>query len=260
MPHDSLPFSRSPGLVARSGSVLLFSLMTTPAVATANCFAAADAMSAGRWAEAIPLLEARIADPTCREQIGSLRYSLAYANEKLADAEPARACAAADHYAAVEIDDAAIAAASMAGRERMEEACRLGRAGEPGGGASPGLAAKAPIPPEIDRTAAVTLSVGAGLAAVAGGTLLYFGVQADDQRADAEAVMRAAHAVGDTERQDRAESDFRDAADRATAFGLSGWGMLALAAGLGIAATWTWVDDGPTVTVGGGQVGVSGRF
>ena len=32
------------------------------------------------------------------------------------------------------------------------------------------------------------------------------------------------------------------------------------AAGLGVAATWVWVDDGPVITVGGGQGGVSGRF
>lgn len=244
------------GALSAGGAALLGAALVVgpgPAAAETNCFAATDAMTAGRWAEAVPLLEARLEDPACASQTGSLRYSLAYAIEKLAEVEPARACAAADHYAAVAVDDAAITAAAAAGRARMDEVCRAVSSEIP-------EAAEAPAGGEVDRTTAIGLTVGAGLAAVAGGALLFFGVRADGERADALAAMRAAHADGHQVRRDAAEAELEDAAARATVLGLSGWGALAVAAGLGAAATWAWVDEGPAITVGAGQVGVSGRF
>lgn len=250
---DAATGGRRRGVMTLAGVVAVAGALT-PAVVAADCFAAADAITAGRWAEAAPLIEARLTDPACAAQAGSLRYSLAYANEKLAASEPARACVAAEHYAAVVAHDVVIADAAAAGRARMDAACRFAPVD---GGAADAVAAEAPSP---DRGAALGLTVGAGLAAVAGGALLYLGVRADGEREEAEAAMRAAAAAGSARGLGRAEDDFTEAADRATAFGLAGWGAVAVAAGLGVAATWAWMDDGPAIGVGAGQVGVSGRF
>ena len=113
----------------------------------------------------------------------------------------------------------------------------------------------ATLPP--DRTTALILTLSATLAAATGGTLLYLGVQADADRQAAETDMRAAR---DLPTRDAAQTRFEDAADTATTLGLTGWSALALAAGLGAAATWAWLDDGPELTMGVGHVGINVRF
>lgn len=234
--------------LATALATLPIHLTVAPAAAETNCFAATDALTTKRWAEAIILLEERIAEPACDEQAGALRFSLAYATENLATTEPEHTCTAATLYAEVRSGDPTIDTQAASGAARMRQACQLSQD-------TPNPPPNATLPP--DRTTALILTLSATLAAATGGTLLYLGVQADADRQAAETDMRAAR---DLPTRDAAQTRFEDAADQATTLGLTGWTALALAAGLGAAATWAWIDDGPELTLGVGHVGINVRF
>lgn len=233
---------------AARGATLCMLLAASPAArAEVDCFAASDAVAEGRWAEAEAMLVERIRLPACRPQRGELTYSLAYVTEQRAAETPSRACRAERLYqrATRLTADPAVRTAARNGIARTTAICaRAADAGpaDPGGDALVwGLAG------------------GAVAAAVAGAALLYLGVAADDERAEAEALW--ADPSTDDARADRARRDFDDAAGRAAGYGIGGWAALAVGVGLGAAAAWVWLDDGevavtPTLT----GLGVTGRF
>lgn len=215
--------------------------------AQVDCFAASDAVAAGRWAEAEVMLIERLRLPACRAQRGELTYSLAYVTEQRAAETPSRACRAERLYqrATRLTADPAVRTAARNGIARTTAICA--RAGD------------------TDDLAADTdpltwgLTGGALAALVAGAALLYLGVAADDERAAAEALW--IDPTTDDTRADRARRDFDDAAARATGYGIGGWTALAVGVGLGAAAAWIWLDDAPvTVTPTPTGLGVTGRF
>lgn len=240
--------------------------------AALDCYAT-DAVNADRWADAEAELRRALTDPTCRADREGIRYSLAHAIERQADATPARACDAERHYREVATSgaDPALTDPARAAADRMARACLAATpviTPPP-----PGDPAPPPVEPTTpDRTAAWLTTAGAVIAAGAGATLLYLGVEADGERQTAEDELRAARAAAKAKAE--AELDptaelttyhaavgrFEDAADRATVLGLTGWASVALAVGLGATATWLWIDDDAAVTVGPGVLGVSARF
>lgn len=247
----------------RSGVVgLALTLAAGPAAAVeGGCFAAGDAMAAERWAEAVTLLEARVEAPACAENAGNLRYSLGFSLEQLAADDPSRACDAAEVYRAVRADDAAVAEAAKAGAERAEALCARSRrtvtVSDPPKDEPSVVEARVEPAPEPGALRWVLAGSAVGLAA-AGGVLLFLGVQADDERAAAEAVWLDP-GVSDAEAQ-AARGDFDEAGGRATALGISGWAALAASVGLGVAAVAVWSADGPAVAVGPGGMSLGWRF
>ncbi|MEZ4436432.1 MAG: hypothetical protein R3F65_28870 [bacterium] len=233
--------------------------LATPARA-ADCYAT-DAVTAHRWPDAEAALRRALDTPACQTDRAAIRYSLAHAIERQTDTTPARACEAERHYrqAARESTDPTITTAAREATDRLAAACLAAR--PPVSSPPPALDLEPAPEPAPDRTAAWATTAGAIVAAGAGATLLTLGVLADGDRQDAEATMRARHAARDDAGLAAATADFHDAADRATAFGLAGWGTLALAAGLGATATWLWLDDTPaTLTITPTTLGVSARF
>lgn len=231
--------------------------------ADVDCYAT-DAVSANRWADAEAELRHALTAPGCQADRNGIRYSLAHAIERQAETTPARACDAERQYRQIATSgaDPALADPARDAADRMARACLA--AAPP---AAPNDPAVDPDPaPDVDpdpapsRTAAWLTTSGAVLAAGAGGVLLWLGVQRDRDRQAAEDDLRAAHAAGNADAFAAATDRFETAADAATAFGLAGWGSLALAAGLGATATWLWLDDDAAITVAPGAVGVSARF
>lgn len=253
-------------------------IWSAPAVAMAepDCFAATDAVARKAWDEARPILEGLVAEPACDSQLAGLRYTLAFVLEQQIGEDPTAPCAVAEAYAEAAAADAdrETARAAIAGADRMREACQAATARPEPVEAPP--VTEPESPPPVDDGAAVTgstapvdphttewaVTAASAAALVAGGVLLAVALDADAERAAAEDIMRERHAVGDAEGLAAAEADFVDAADRATLYGISGYGALAIGAGLGVAAAWMWLDDGdgPSVAIGWGRVVVQGRF
>jgi hypothetical protein len=132
----------------------------------------------------------------------------------------------------------------------------------PAAESAPPAAVEAPVAPtsasDPDRTWAWATTGVAGASAVVGAVLLIVAGSALD---DADAALARFEASGRTNTADRAA--VRDADDRATTYGLAGYGLLGLGAALGGVATWLWLREpsaGVAFVPGPGGLGVVGRF
>lgn len=253
---------------------VVVALSTGPAMAR-GCFEAAGLIAEKRWAEAEARLHALIGDAACEANGDDLRYSLAFVIEQQAAADPERACEAAAAYEKVaeSSTQAVLISAARGALERVGEVCAQGP--EPEGDTPPGEGEDGPTrrsegdgpqvtehvetASSLDRTSAWGWTASAVGAAALGGTLLYFGVQADATRAEARRTWMDPD-VPEAEAQ-AAGRTFEGAAARATLLGLAGWAALAVGVGLGVGATLQWLDDDdPSLAIGPGGIGMSGRF
>lgn len=238
------------GRVTGAGLWVLLT-MAPGAHAEVDCFAASDAVNAGRWVEAEAMLRERLRDSACRPQQADLTYSLAYVTEQRAAETPSEACRAERLYrrASRLSTDSAVRTSARNAIARTAAICAR----------STGAPRRAGTAEPDTDPLAWGLAGGALAAAVAGAALLYLGVAADDERAEAEALW--VDPATDDARADRARRDFDDAAGRATGYGIGGWAALAVGVGLGAAAAWVWLDDDAlTVTPTLTGLGVTGRF